>query len=190
MTSLAVTGLAASATIGSIININSTTSYRNVSWTPSFTDIGVYTVKITATDNINQITKSTFNLSVINPNIIPLSVQPSDLLNSTVLLGVNGFITFQVTYSASITRPVLNAYTRIVHQNGTEIAKVNNKDPAQVTFNVNSFTFKLPIYMFTPANYSYILDDGVTLESQIPPKRCNNSAQSSGFSFVVPQSSL
>lgn len=186
------TSAAATLTPSTYLNSTLTTWTRNMTWLTSGQDIGVYLVTVTVTDNLNQVQQLVFNLSVVNPYPNPITANPVGLLNSTYLLGVGGYLNFQVNFVLNVSRPTIDAYTYIYNVNGTEVAKVNSKNTSEVKFLGQSFLFKFPTYYFQPGTYYLKIDQAVTLESQMVTQRCTAQIVQNifTFNFTVPPSAL
>lgn len=175
---------------------SSVTWYTNVTWTPSLSQVGGYLVCAVAMDSSPMTSRlSCFTVLVgLTPNIIANSTQPSGILQSSFLLGVNGTLTFTATFDKQILRPLSSSYIHVLSQNGTEIAKFDSSNSSQVKLTTNkTVSIAFSTYTFKPGSSYYIkFDQGVVWGGTFYSQYCN--PQSPAYTsqlfwqFIVPVS--
>lgn len=165
--------------------------YINYTWTPDGSQTGANMLCYLATDSNNLSSKLSCTVLIANMPVPKLTwASPNGTLNSSYLLGVGGYLTFTVNYNMNVTRPPNNGILTIVNRNGTVMATINTKNTSQVTFNGNSFSFKLPTYYFPPGTYDVFFNNSVTTETQKLPTLCAESSSIFLWNFTVPSTNL
>jgi hypothetical protein len=172
--------------------------YSDIVWTPDESQIGGNLICTLATDNdqmSSDLSCITVIVGVTSPRQLNNTASPTGTLTSSYLLGVNGVMNFQISFSSVVTRPVKNVFIRVNLVNGTEVAKFDASNSSQVTF-VNStiISFSFPVYSFIPGSYYVTFDQGVGVGQRELPQYCdpesNQILDSTFWTFIVPQSTL
>jgi hypothetical protein len=180
---------------GSLAQNSTAIWYRDMNWTPMSSQSGLYLISVTATDNINQISSFSFNLSVSDtvksPDLISFSGSPSKLLTNNFLAGINGSMTFKVSFTTPVQRPTTTAYIRIFSSSGYEIIKYNCNSSGFVTYLNDTLYINVPVNTFIPSQSYYVLfDEGVGLGSSFCRVYSSSPVTSKTFwTFTVPSNS-
>ncbi len=169
--------------------------YKNLSWPLTSIDSGWHEITAIATDNLNQENKVSYNVSVIDPDLKNKTItSPTGILDSSYLLGINGYMLFYLKFNVSVIRPVKTSYIHIYLNNGTEVAKCDASNSLQTTFNGTTVYFSFPIYSFKPGSYYVKFDEGVGVSIRADLKFCNPESTTMTDSliwmFTVPNSLL
>ncbi len=181
--------------------VNGTTDrwYSDITWTPDASQYGGGNIICVLATDDNNMSSELSCFTIVVGTALPLAVlntstSPTGILSSSYLLGENGFMMFQFSFSAPVKRPTKKSYIRINLNNGTEVAKVDASNSSQTIFNDTTVYFSFPVYSFRPGNYYVTFDEGCGVGQRTDQKYCDPGStqvtETTFWTFTVPYSSL
>jgi hypothetical protein len=184
-----------------IYPVNGTTDqwYSDITWTPDASQYGGGNIICTLATDDNNMSSELSCFTIVVGNTLPLvviktSTSPTGLLSSSYLLGENGLMMFQFSFSAPVNRPTKSSYIHIYLKNGIEVVKIDASNSSQTIFNDTTVYFSFPVYSFKPGYYYVTFDEGCGVGQRTDPKYCDPGTtpvtDTTFWTFTVPNSSL